>query len=70
MCLTFRLSAFCWTVSAISWFIVSTGILLEERPIFKSCFCFPEYWGHSSLRTEDDQVCRNTVFFFCFFFVR
>ena len=34
----FNISAFCWSVSAISWYIVSTGILLEERPIFKSCF--------------------------------
>ena len=34
----FNSSAFCWSVSAISLFIVSTGILLEERPIFKSRF--------------------------------
>ena len=34
----FDISAFCWSVTAISWFIVSTGILLEEHPIFKSCF--------------------------------
>ena len=34
----FNISAFCWSVSAISWFIVSTGILLEERPIFRSRF--------------------------------
>ena len=34
----FNISAFCWSVSAISWFIVSAGILLEERPIFKSRF--------------------------------
>ena len=31
----FNISAFCWSVSAISWFIVSAG---EERPIFKSRF--------------------------------
>ena len=34
----FNISAFCWSVSAISWFIVSAGISLEERPIFKSRF--------------------------------